>query len=248
MIQPSSPETNKLKKQNTKRNGASDDKVRGFSLQRDPATGTLGLQADHRADWKPITADWLGREMLRRIAAGRKQLLARAVGLPGKANLSVVDLTGGLGRDAFTLAALGATVTLVERQPLLVELLRDAQTRARASDKPAIVEAADRIRIVGSNAMDFGHDQGAFDAAYVDPMYPHQGRRALPQKEMQLLRELAGDDADADQLLLHALSLAPRVAVKRPSKAAPIAELHPQAVISGTQARYDVYLRPRVKE
>lgn len=217
--------------------------ARGFSLVWD--AGCLALCAEHRPDWKPLSIDWTDAGQRSRIRAGRRQPLARAAGLHLKPEARVLDATGGLGRDAFTLAALGAQVLLVERQPLVVDLLRDAQRRARESADPALVASADRLRIVGSDALDVGADQGPFDAAYLDPMYPDDGKRALPQKEMQLLRELAGDDLDAAALLAHARRLAPRVAVKRPSKAVWLGEARPDAVIEGTQARFDLYLAPR---
>lgn len=206
--------------------------------------GCVALRATHRPEWKPLVIDWETAAQRSRIRGGRRQPLARAVGLHRKPAARVLDATGGLGRDAFTLAALGAEVVLAERQPLVVELLRDAQRRARLSSDAAIVEAADRLRIVGSDALDVNASQGPFDAAYLDPMYPDDGKAALPQKQMQMLRELAGDDLDADRLLAHARRLAPRVAVKRPSKAAPLADMRPDAVVEGTQARFDLYLSP----
>ena len=217
--------------------------ARGFSLVADG--DRIGLSAQHRPDWKPVCADWLSAEMRSRIRSGKRQPLARAVGLHQKPGICVLDATGGLGRDAFTLAALGAQVVLVERQPLVVELLRDAQRRARASDEAAMCEAADRIRVVGSDALDIDALQGPFDAVYLDPMYPDDGKTALPQKEMQLLRDLAGDDLDAEALLAHARSLAPRVAVKRPNKAIHLGGQQPQACIETTQTRFDLYLAPR---
>lgn len=217
--------------------------ARGFSLE--PAHDGLALRAEHRPDWKPLFIDWSSAEQRRRIRAGRRQLLARAVGLHLKRDARVLDATGGLGRDAFTLAALGATVVLVERQPLVVELLRDAQRRVRLLPDTALVEAADRLFIVGSDALDVNRAQGPFDAAYLDPMYPDDGKTALPQKEMQMLRDLAGDDLDADRLFHHASTLAPRVAVKRPLKAPPLAGAKPNAVLEGTQARFDLYLSAR---
>lgn len=204
----------------------------------------LAIRALHRADWKPLIIDWLSAELRSRVRAGRRQLLARAAGLHRKPDARVLDATGGLGRDAYTLAALGAQVTLVERQPLTVELLRDAQRRARLSPDPAWVAAADRVLIIGSDALDVGRGQGPFDAVYLDPMYPDDGKSALPHKDMQLLRELAGDDLDALQLFEHALHLAPRVAVKRPAKAPWISARKPDAVLEGTQARFDIYLSP----
>jgi 16S rRNA (guanine1516-N2)-methyltransferase len=204
--------------------------------------GRVALRATHRADWKPLVIDWESAAQRSRIRAGRRQPLARAVGLHLKPAVRVLDATGGLGRDAFTLGALGAEVVLVERQPLVVELLRDAQRRARASSDASIVYAADRLRIIGSDALDVGATQGPFDSAYLDPMYPDDGKSALPQKEMQMLRELAGDDLDAERLLAHVRALAPRVAVKRPAKAPPLAGARPDAILAGTQARFDLYL------
>src|SRR3546814_12450240 len=59
-----------------------------------------------------------------------------------------------------------------------------------------------------------------WDIVHLDPMYPHRDKQALPQKEMQILRELTGSDPDADTLLRPALAIARRrVVVKRPSHA-----------------------------
>lgn len=217
--------------------------ARGFCLE--PTDDRLALRALHRPEWKPLVIDWSSAEQRSRIRAGRRQLLARAVGLHLKRDATVLDATGGLGRDAFTLAALGASLVLVERHPLIVELLRDAQRRARLSPDALIAEAADRLRIVGSDALDVNEAQGPFDAVYLDPMYPDDGKSALPQKEMQMLRDLAGDDLDAAALLAHVRTLAPRVAVKRPSKAVWLGEAQPNMHLEGTQARFDLYLSPR---
>ncbi|MBN2751120.1 MAG: class I SAM-dependent methyltransferase, partial [Rhodospirillaceae bacterium] len=57
---------------------------------------------------------------------GRGQALPKVVGIKCGKNPSVVDATAGLGRDAFLLASLGATVTLIERVPEIQRLLHDA--------------------------------------------------------------------------------------------------------------------------
>jgi 16S rRNA (guanine1516-N2)-methyltransferase len=205
--------------------------------------GRLGIAAEHRPEWKPVVADWLSAEMQRRIAAGKRQLLARAVGLPRRPDLHVVDATAGLGRDGFTLAALGARVTMVERQPLVVAILRDAHARAANAGAPALRDAAARVEIVEADAAQWlGSGMVAADAVYLDPMYDDEGRRALPQKEMQLLRALNGGDPDAAMLLAIARHRAARVAVKRPTKAPCLDDVRPAAVFEGTQARFDVYI------
>lgn len=217
--------------------------VRGFlfCLRRDDE-GRLTLAAPHLAGYGAFALDWAAPDVQRRVAGGRKQLLARAVGLHKKPNLRVFDGTAGLGRDAFTLAALGATVTLAERNPVLSALLRDAHRRALAS--PQLCAAAGQMRLIEhditlSLAAAIGHD-----VLLLDPMYPDDGKRALPGKEMQILRDLTGGDADADALLPAALaSGVKRIVVKRPSKAPWLAGIAPNTALEGTQARFDIYLR-----
>jgi 16S rRNA (guanine1516-N2)-methyltransferase len=175
----------------------------------------------------------------RRIQGGRRQLLARAVGLHKDRDLAVLDATAGLGRDGFTLAALGARVTLAERHPTVAALLEDA--RERALRDPDAAEAAGRTEIVQADARKLIGPPARFDVVYLDPMYPERGKAALAKKELQLLRELTGGDADADGLL-EAANARRRVVVKRPRSAPPLAGRPPSLALSGSQARFDVYL------
>ncbi len=218
-----------------------DGNARGFSfaLERD-AEGCLCLRAHHRPQYGSIHADWLARDLARRIAAGRRQPLARSLGLHKKTDLRILDATGGLGRDAYTLAALGAHVTLIERHPLVFQLLQDAQTRASQTPQHAAIAA--RITLIQADTHNWleAHSSG-FDAIYLDPMYPDDGKAALPAKEMQILRELTGGDADADQLLIRARRTSKRIAVKRPRHAPPLAGCTADAVIQSTQLRFDCY-------
>ncbi|HEX4895531.1 MAG TPA: class I SAM-dependent methyltransferase [Solimonas sp.] len=211
-------------------------------MLEDSAQG-LALRAGHHPEFHPVRADWTTPETARRIAGGRKQLLARAIGLHKDPSLMVLDATAGLGRDGFVLAALGATVTLVERQPLFAQLLADAHQRALAD--PRWSPAAARIELVAGEALALLDGARRWDVIHLDPMYPHRGKQALPQKEMQLLRELTDGDPDADHLLLPALGCARRrVVVKRPSSAPYLAGREPDFQLAGTQARYDIYLPP----
>lgn len=214
--------------------------ARGFSFALEEKSGQLWLRALHRPDYGAITADWLNTETQRRIAGGRKQLLARAVGLNKKPDLHVLDATAGLGRDGYTLAALGATVTMAERNPQIAALLHDAHRRALLDESSRGI--TQRITLHDGDAFSaLGSDK--YDVIYLDPMYPHSGKTALPQKEMQIFRDLTAGDPDADALLQPALACSRRrVVVKRPAKAPWLAGRKPSLEIKGTQARYDVYL------
>lgn len=213
----------------------------GFSFVLAHGAGGLELQAPHHPEFKPIRCDWTDADMTRRVAAGKQQLLARAIGLHKYKDLTVLDATAGLGRDGFVLAALGAQVTMIERQALFAALLADAHARALAH--PQWQAAAQRVAVTAGDALQSMAGSRQWDIVHLDPMYPHRDKQALPQKEMQILRELTGSDPDADALLQPALLVARRrVVVKRPSHAPFLAGREPAFQLKGKQARYDVYL------
>ena len=182
----------------------------------------------------------------RRFGGGRGQSIAKAVGLKGGANPTVVDATGGLGRDAFVLASLGCRVTVVERSAMVAALLEDGLARARedAEIGPWIDE---RLQLVHAEAVSWMEAlaQEAFpDVVYLDPMFPHRRKSALVKKEMRLLQALLGGDADADALLPAALRIArKRVVVKRPDYAPHLAEMTPTMAIASKKHRFDVYVK-----
>lgn len=170
-----------------------------------------------------------------------RDLLARAVGASAE---SVVDATAGLGRDAFHLASIGKRVTLIERSRLIAALLEDALERAQVGEG---AEAASRMRLVAGEAIDYllrvaSSEDERPDVVYLDPMYPHRGKTALPGKGMALFRDLVGPDADAPQLLRAARAAArKRVVVKRPAAAPPLAGPSPSGALVGSTTRYDIY-------
>ena len=194
--------------------------------------GTLHLRALHRPDYGGICADWQSAEMLSRIRAGKKQLLARACGLTKLWSPSILDATAGLGRDGYTLHRLGAQVTLCERHPLIFQLLEDARRRAAAQELELLQASAATLLASGRR----------WDVVYLDPMYPDKTKSSLPGKEMQIFRDLTGGDADADALLEPALRAArKRVVVKRPRHAPQLAGREPQLSMQGNLARFDIY-------
>ncbi len=190
----------------------------------------------------PVSVDWLTQDVRRRVRAGRRQPLARAIGLHRRQDLSVLDGTGGFGRDGFVLAALGARITLCERSAVMHALLWEAT--ARAARESWTKQALERIDLVCADAaMVLDRGDTAFDVVYLDPMYPQRRKAALARKEMRLLRALVGDDSDAPALLRIALERArARVVVKRPSSAPLLADLAPHFSVRSKQVRYDVYL------
>jgi 16S rRNA (guanine1516-N2)-methyltransferase len=182
-----------------------------------------------------------------RYGGGKGQLIAKAVGLKKGEPPSVLDLTAGLGRDAFVLASLGCQMTLLERSPIVAALLQDGLERAKSESEIAeIAEVVGRMTLVEAEALEYlqgGDSQPRPEVCYLDPMYPHSKKSALPGKEMLLFRELVGEDLDATELLAKARQVATkRVVVKRPRKAAVLADEEPDFQMSGKSTRYDIYL------
>ncbi len=173
---------------------------------------------------------------------GYRQALARAVGLKSGQNAQIVDATAGMGRDAFVMAALGATVTMIERSEIMAEKLDAALTKALGAD-PEVADIAKRINLLHGDARNLLPDLHPH-TVYIDPMHPPRKSSALVKKEMRQIRALVGDDADSTELLAVALDCtAKRVVLKQPRKADPIATVRPPShQIVGKTTRYDVWM------
>ncbi len=193
---------------------------------------------------KPLYVDFTaGKARHRRLHGGGKgQLLARAAGLRKHPELEIVDATAGLGRDAFVLATLGASVTLLERSPIAHALLDDGLRRA--SSDPEIAAITSRMRLIRSDARDWLRaEQPRPDAIYLDPMYPPSGKSARVKKEMQCFHALIGQDDDATELLEAARRLATRrVFIKRPLHAETLGGQTAAFSLRGKSTRFDIYL------
>ena len=181
-----------------------------------------------------------------RHGGGRQQLLARAVGLHRKKNLTICDISAGLGTDAFVLASLGADVVMVERSPIIAALLEDGWRRAQQTEwirslSWRLVRADSREFLLSLTASQFPQ------IIYFDPMFPERKKSALVKKAMRLLRKVVGEDNDAPELLVLALKTArERVVVKRPRLAPPIPGPAPSFTLAGQSSRFDIYLIPKV--
>ncbi len=195
-------------------------------------------------------------------AAGRslKQPLAKALGIKRRSDPPpvVIDATAGWGEDSWLMLAFGCTVLLVERHPAVATLLRDGLLRAGVTNPQMLGRAHVVIsdsrhllrRLSKRDETDAALPSAVApflqpDVVYLDPMYPgHAQRKTAERKPLRLLRELVGADDDAAELLHWARQVAgKRVIVKRPTKAAPLAEAPPTMSYAGKSLRFDVYVR-----
>lgn len=219
-----------------------------FALQLGPDGLQLQELGDDAAG--PVRVDFLAGAVAhrRQHGGGSGQMIAKAIGIQSAIRPVVLDATAGLGRDAFLLAQLGCTVTLIERHPLVGALLADGLGRARLD--PEVGPIIQRMDLRLGNAIELIRDWSAEppQVIYLDPMFPHRDKSSLVKKEMRVFRPLVGGDDDAAQLLQVALELAThRVVVKRPRKAPSVDGQAPGYVLEGKSSRYDIYPRKALK-
>jgi 16S rRNA (guanine1516-N2)-methyltransferase len=197
---------------------------------------------------------WVG-ELPRLYRAGiRNELLARACLVNSHAH--IMDATAGLGHDALLLAWLGATVVLVERNPILAALLMDAKTQALRYTDERLHHAVARMTVIFAKSEAFLVDHAkdlAVDVVYLDPMFPKSAtekKQPLVKKEMQILQYLLSQSSAesgvmdwGDALLPLAMQVANRVIVKRPRLANPLADIEPAHRWLGDACRFDGYFQ-----
>lgn len=167
----------------------------------------------------------------------------------GKRPIEVLDLTAGLGGDAYRLARAGHRVRAFERAAPVFLLLASGWARAQARGSvPA--EIAERLAFFHGDGRDAlaSDSTGSDRGIYIDPMYPPPKRRsAKPRRELQVLRALLGGQTDAEALVAFARTRAARVVVKRPHHASPLAAGASHQVETKL-VRFDVYLDPSLVE
>src|SRR3990167_10392125 len=188
------------------------------SFQLININGYLSLQSNEKNAPGAVFVDFINGSLAHRkkYGGGKNQLIAKAVGIKPKTKLSVLDVTAGLGRDAFVLATLGCDVVMCERSQIIFALLQDGLKRAKKESWFCELS----LKLIHADAIDYlRRDKSASlqpDVIYIDPMFPEKNKSALVKKEMRVLREVVGDDIDSEKLFQLALTVAKkRVVVKR---------------------------------
>jgi len=182
----------------------------------------------------------------RQCGGGKRQPMARAVGINSNKTPTILDATTGMGNDAFVFASLGCKVQMLERSPVIVSLLKDALDRASKFNDTGIMRIIKNMSLINDDSANFLlKNKPIIDVVYMDPMYPKKKKKTAVKKEMVALQNLIGADLDSSILLAAALQVAKlRVTVKRPAKAPIIAltsGIKPDTCIKSPNTRYDVY-------
>lgn len=181
------------------------------------------------------------------FGGGRGQAIAKAMGLKSGATPNILDTTAGLAGDAFVLATLGCSITLLERSNIIFLLIENAIERALLNEAFSPIQQQG-FKVINCDANDYikqylSTKTSVPDVIYIDPMYPHRKKSSLVKKDMQILQRLHGADDNAPDLLANALLFAKkRVVVKRPLQAETLTDKKPNTCIKSKKTRYDIYI------
>ena len=184
----------------------------------------------------------------RKYGGGKGQAIAKAIGVKQyKLPLTILDATAGLAKDAFVLACLGCSVTMLEQNPVIAKLVLNALQNA--DDKKEFQDIKKQgFELIHANANTYLKSLTIRpDIIYIDPMYPERKKSAAVKKNMQILQKLIGHNEskalEETALLNLALEKAlKRVVVKRPKGAPNLTNERPTMCIESKITRYDVYV------
>ena len=152
---------------------------------------------------------------------------------------SILDCTAGLGRDSFTLASNGFNVTMIEKNPIIVLLLKNGLQRFIGKTKNQ-----NKLSLLYGDSYDYlSLYNGRFDYIYIDFMFNKIKRKSLSSKNDETLKLLADDKENRFRLLEIARKKCKfKVIVKGSRNLSSIPSLNPNYSINTKLLRYDIFL------
>lgn len=207
--------------------------------------GRLHLQKTDEPRLGGVCVDFLSNavEYRRRRGGSKAEAVVKSVGKSKTSDqLTILDATAGLGRDAFVLASNGARVHMCERNPYVFLLLSDGLFRA-AQDATIGEWVRANMSLDFKDSLTCRNWPSNPDVVYLDPMFAPKRKSALVKKEMRVFQALIGFDEEESGLLDWALTVATeKVVVKRTLNAPFLADTQPHATQKTRKQRFDIYL------
>lgn len=202
-----------------------------------------GLVA-YAPNFKPLNLVNFYREFIskRRLQVHREPIL-QALNynkLKSHDNLTVLDMTGGLGRDSILFALAGISVTVIERNPYLACILNFLQLNFALE--------LTELNVIHTDSTDYiKNTEQIYTCIYYDPMF-EDNKHALSKKDMQLIdifvhKSLSQANlVDNSEIYRCAKSICHKLIVKRDNKQETfIRDPKPTYQKIGKTIRFDVY-------
>ena len=154
-------------------------------------------------------------------------------------NSVIYDLTAGLGRDALILALKGYRVVMLEKQPMLQQMLENALKQLKNSEYKDI---ASRLELVKGDSKFYLKELPKKEGQvfYFDPMFPKRSKSAKVKKDLQILQKICTIDDDIEELLNMAKQKGKTI-LKRPKTAFVLDKIKPHHIIAGSKVNFLVF-------
>jgi hypothetical protein len=114
-------------------------------------------------------------------------------------DLNILDCTGGFARDSAIITSLGNTVTLIENNPVIMMVLKDAISRIKSTTMNNIFN---KITTKFGDCIDFIRTTNKkYDYIYFDFMF-NINKSALPLKKDQFIRKVVNNNMQRNQNII----------------------------------------------
>ena len=123
-----------------------------------------------------------------------------------KRNSSILDCTGGFGRDAIGFSKLGYKVTMIEENPLIIMAVKKFLDKYDKAN----------IRLMYGNSLDYLRMKSDyFDYIYIDSMFKKSKNKSKSKKDLELLQYLCREKITRFNLVKQATkNLCERIVIK----------------------------------
>ncbi|PIE57844.1 MAG: hypothetical protein CSA33_06125 [Desulfobulbus propionicus] len=202
---------------------------------------TLSVCTPGSASPLSVFVDFITFRHTLKPAGNKQRLLLRAVKTRQSDHVSILDATGGLGRDSFLLAQAGHDVIVLEQNRIVFALLADGLERGMRQEQTR--ETCRRMACHCCEAAAYIlQRQPRVEVIYLDPMFPKRGKSGKAKQQLQVLQYLLPHRDNDCRLLSSAWAVRPqKIVVKRPLKGPHLCHLAPEYTLRGKTIRYDVY-------
>ena len=123
-----------------------------------------------------------------------------------KRNSSILDCTGGFGRDAIEFSKLGYKVTMIEENPLIIMAVKKFLDKYDKAN----------LRLMYGNSLDYLRmKSNYFDYIYIDSMFKKSKNKSKSKKDLELLQYLCREKITRFNLVKQATkNLCERIVIK----------------------------------
>lgn len=133
-------------------------------------------------------------------------------------NSKILDCTAGFGKDSFILSSFGHNITMIEKNPVIFELLNNGLERAIKNNE--LKSIINRMNLIHQDSKEYLTKTNEFyDFIYLDPMFPPTKKEIKPKISIQYLRGIVGYDNEKsfEELINLSCKKSKKVVIKRPN-------------------------------